>query len=471
MNVTATRGRAPVIELPELLREGVQQAQYRGKPVLVSLTERAIAANSIECFARARFLTRDRFFWAQPGEDFALVGIGAAQVISTVGASRFRQAAIARQELLAGALVEGPRGLPGVGPLFLGSFAFDPQRPKTPLWEGFSDGQMVLPRLLLTQHHGEAWLTYNLLVNNHTDPDTEAVSLAALYDELFAEPYRQPDIRNTSVAIQELCPVDEWKAEVAYTAQAIAEGKLAKAVLARAVRLQAAHAFDSAAALRKLAVEYPDCYLFAVAYDDQCFLGATPERLVRLENGKLQTMSLAGSIRRGSTLQEDRQLGEALLNSAKDREEHTVVVQALVEVLRETCDDVNVEVTPHLLKLGNVQHLCTLITGKLADDWTLLDLVECLHPTPAVGGRPRETALKLIREHEGLDRGRYAGPVGWLDGTGDGEFAVALRSALIRGTEATLFTGCGIVADSDPEREYAESCLKLKPMLSALTDQ
>ena len=145
-----------------------------------------------------------------------------------------------------------------------------------------------------------------------------------------------------------------------------------------------------------------------------------------------------------------------------------VVVRALVEALSETCPRLHYSETPSLLKLGNIQHLCTPITGQLANGHTLLDLVERLHPTPAVGGRPREAALRLIREREGLDRGWYAGPVGWLNAEGEGEFAVALRSALLHGNTATLFAGCGIVADSDPVREYAESRLKLKPMLTAL---
>ena len=179
-------------------------------------------------------------------------------------------------------------------------------------------------------------------------------------------------------------------------------------------------------------------------------------------------MSLAGSIRRGRTPEEDQQLGQALQDSVKDRNEHTVVVQAMVEALYATCASLTVGPTG-LLKLGNIQHLCTPIIGPVADGQTLLDLVERLHPTPAVGGRPRVVALHWIRQHEQLDRGWYAGPVGWVDERGEGEFAVALRSALLHGDRATLFAGCGIMADSDPEREYVESSLKLKPMLTALT--
>jgi isochorismate synthase len=222
--------------------------------------------------------------------------------------------------------------------------------------------------------------------------------------------------------------------------------------------------------LRRLAAHYRGCYLFAIARGESCFLGATPEQLLRLRDGELHTMSLAGSIRRGETPAADDALGQSLLDSAKDRREQIVVTQAITEALGETCLSVRVAPEPKLLKLGNIQHLCTPITGQLASGYTIFDVIERLHPTPAVGGRPREAALQFIREHEQLDRGWYAGPVGWVNAAGEGEFAVALRSALLRGRTATLFAGCGIVADSDPEREYAESELKLKPMLSALTE-
>ncbi len=179
-------------------------------------------------------------------------------------------------------------------------------------------------------------------------------------------------------------------------------------------------------------------------------------------------MALAGSIRRGVTDQEDHALGQQLLASAKDSGEHAVVVRVLAEGLRAVCADVQTPPAPQLLRLHNVQHLHTPITARVRTGRSVLDLVERLHPTPAVGGYPREAALRLIRDREGLDRGWYAGPLGWVDARGEGEFAVALRSALLRGSEATLFAGCGIVADSQPESEYAESALKMRPLLAAL---
>jgi isochorismate synthase len=220
--------------------------------------------------------------------------------------------------------------------------------------------------------------------------------------------------------------------------------------------------------LAQLRSNYPGCFGFAVACGEACFLGASPERLVRLQQGTVQATSLAGSIRRGSTPEEDRQLGAALLASAKDRAEHAIVARTLADALSDLCTELTMPETPTLMKMSNVQHLYTPLVGQVAGARTVLELLERLHPTPAVGGSPREQALPLIREREQLDRGWYAAPVGWIDAHGEGEFAVAIRSALLRGATATLFAGCGLVADSDPAAEYAESQLKLRPLLTAL---
>jgi isochorismate synthase len=243
---------------------------------------------------------------------------------------------------------------------------------------------------------------------------------------------------------------------------------LEKVVLARAVRLESPATFEASRALRYFSKYAPGTYQFAFAREDDCFLGATPEQLVRVRNGELETMGLAGSMPRGTTAKQDERFGSELLASAKDRSEQEIVVRAMRQVLGDTCLQLQMSAEPTLLKLKSIQHLITRFNGTLADGYSVLDLVERLHPTPAVGGLPRAGALHWLREHENLDRGWYAGAVGWMDQNLEGEFAVAIRSALLNGNHATLFAGCGIVADSDPEREYAESALKLKPMLAAL---
>ena len=202
--------------------------------------------------------------------------------------------------------------------------------------------------------------------------------------------------------------------------------------------------------------------------ENHFFVGATPEQLVQAQDGQIRTMALAGSAARGASEEEDVQLGMELLESEKNNAEHALVVAMVHEALMTHCTEVHVAAGPHLLKLKNVQHLQTPIIGELIPGRCILDVMANLHPTPAVGGFPRQAALEAIRSTEQLDRGWYAGPLGWIGVSGHGEFAVALRSGLINDSKATLFAGCGIVANSDPQSEYAESCLKLQVMLRGL---
>jgi isochorismate synthase len=258
---------------------------------------------------------------------------------------------------------------------------------------------------------------------------------------------------------------------VVETVQRIQQGAYEKVVLARRVQVtlpDPTDTFDIAATLQQLRQSYPDTYVFAIQRGEHFFVGATPERLVQAEDGQIRTMALAGSAPRGTTEEEDRQIGLDLLQSRKNHTEHILVVAEVRDALLTHCRHVHVLEKPQLLKLKNVQHLKTPIVGELLPGRCILDVMAHLHPTPAVGGFPREAALTAIRDTEGLDRGWYAGPLGWIGTSGHGEFAVALRSGLIDGNSATLFAGCGIVADSDPESEYAESCLKLQVMLGGL---
>jgi isochorismate synthase len=270
------------------------------------------------------------------------------------------------------------------------------------------------------------------------------------------------------LSVEDVLPAEAWQAVVLSLVEDMREDDLEKVVLARECRVRGRRPFHPSRVLDRLRADYPGCFVFAVARGQRCFLGASPERLVRLRDGAVSATCLAGSIARGATPEEDAQLGAALLASAKDRAEHAIVVRALCDALAGAGVALGPVGPPDLMKVRNVQHLCTPVIGRVGGGRTTLELVERLHPTPAVGGYPREAALRLIREREGMDRGWYAGPVGWMDAGGEGELTVAIRSALLRGPEASLFAGCGIVAGSDPEREYAESCLKLRPMLAAL---
>jgi len=429
------------------------------EPTLFSVTESLWSPGAIELFRRGRAL--ERIFWANPQR----VGFGTAYAISASGEDRFTQTAAIWDDLLRSAVIADPGGQGG--PMLFGGFAFDPTRESTALWQSFPAGRMALPELMFTFTSGETWLTTNLIVRPGRDPDPDLRRVQNVLDLLLSAdmgPVRLPKVR----VAEELRQAGDWQNDVAHAAAAVGRNELEKVVLARAIRLRADGPFDEAAALERLIADFPGCKVFAIGRGDRCFLGATPERLVAVQGDRVQTMVLAGSARRGQNASDDDQQGHELLASSKNRHEHAVVLNTVLESLRGAVDRLEYADTPGLLKLGNVQHLCTPITGHLSAGGSLMALVQRLHPTPAVGGRPRETALALIRVVEDLDRGWYAGPVGCLDYRGEGEFAVALRSALVANDEAILFAGCGIMADSDPLREYEESGLKFRPMLSAL---
>jgi menaquinone-specific isochorismate synthase len=256
-------------------------------------------------------------------------------------------------------------------------------------------------------------------------------------------------------------------AAVASARQSIREGRLLKVVLARDVPVEQEAPFDPRAVARRLADRYPECWTFVCGG----LVGASPELLVRREGSNVHSLTLAGSARRGEDAAADQEAGQALLASRKDRWEHELAVRFVRETLARCCSELWVDPEPTLLRLANVQHLATSSYGLLDEPLSALELAGRLHPGAAICGTPTAEALELIRQLEGMDRGRYAAPVGWMDADGDGEWAIALRCAEVSGGtpgRARLFAGAGIVAESDPESELEETRLKLRPMLSAL---
>jgi isochorismate synthase len=451
------------------LRAAQQRSRQAGRPVLASLVVPGPDLDPLDFFAQGAGPGGERVFWTRARTGFTLAGVGATWSVEASGPERFSQVRQAWCDLRQDAWVEAPPDTIGVGPILVAGFAFDPAARSTTLWRGFPDGRALLPRQLLTVVDGAPWLTLNVLVEPEANLDQLQRSLATEAEALCSPGPIDRAAGRYNPEIVDVLPAEVWQAAVgAATDQMRTRTGLEKVVLAREVRARGDRPFEPSAVLRHLRSEYPSCFVFGFGQGDGCFVGATPERLVRLRDKLVSTMCLASTIRRGETAEQDRLLGEALLNDPKEREEHDVVVRALRSGLAELCEEVAPIGTPVLLKVRNVQHLLTTIVGRVAEGRDLLDLVERLHPTPAVGGAPRERALALIHSIEQLDRGWYAGPIGWLDARGEGEFSVALRSALLRGAEASLFAGCGIVADSDPAAEYEESRWKLRPVLAAL---
>ena len=241
-----------------------------------------------------------------------------------------------------------------------------------------------------------------------------------------------------------------------------------KVVLARELTVEAPAAHDPAAKLGALRDLFPSCFCFCFGTPEAAFIGASPELLVRRSGAVAATVALAGTTSRSADPAVDDHLGEAMLRSPKVRDEHGIVVRRIERTLRPHSVWVHGEPEPFIVKVGNLQHLATPIRAQLAESHSAIELAGFLHPTPAIGGEPREPALRLIEELEGIDRGWYTGPVGWMDAAEDGEFCVGLRSALLRDRDAHLFAGCGIVADSDPAAELQESELKFEALLPLL---
>jgi isochorismate synthase len=419
--------------------------------------------------------------WLQPATGFALVGIGRAWSVEPSGPDRFAAAASAWRDILRGATILGdaPEALPsrerGAGPVLLGGLGFSGVRPaEHDPWRPFDAASLVLPSLALARTPAGAFLTA-AVVDGPAAPALR--SLAATWLALTARARRLAPAPGAVVArpagatlavVAEQPDRPTWNRLVGLFAGAVGRGRLDKVVLARRVDVRSPLELDTPNALRRLAAGAPESTIFAFARSAKTFIGATPERLVRTQGRAFQSVAIAGTAPRGADPAEDERLAAALLASEKEREEHAVVADVLRSSLAPLAEDLQIAAAPAVLRLRDVQHLVTQVSGTLREEAGLLALAERLHPTPAVGGEPLEPALELIAEHEGFERGWYAGPVGWLGVDGDGELMVALRCGLVDGRAATLFAGCGIVADSDPAREWAESLLKLRPVASAL---
>lgn len=470
--------------LQRVLQRAAVQAAQTGRAVPASIVLTYPATDPLHIWQACQALAPGEcFYWEQPERQVALVGAGVAMSMQTHTQDRFAAAARFWRRLRAEAVVDLADDFPpdllsaGHGPVLIGGFSFDPARLRTHLWQRFPAGLLLLPRLLFHQQEGRATLTCSLLVHAG---DQLALLQEALVDELTqlsellaGPPALAPVALPTHLYTpRDIWPEQAWEELVERAVASIRQGAYAKIVLARAAEVSSqGQVFDLRQTLQNLRQGYPNACIFAFQRGAQAFIGATPEQLVRARHGRLHAMALAGSAPRGADAEEDQRLGSELLRSPKNRQEHEIVITMLRDALAHLCSGVQVAEAPVLLRLKNIQHLQTGLVGDLLPGHALLEALHILHPTPAVGGSPTEAALCFIREQENLDRGWYAGPLGWVDLQGNGEFVVALRSALLEQQRATLFAGCGIVLDSDALAEYAESCLKLQVVLRSLAGE
>jgi menaquinone-specific isochorismate synthase len=416
---------------------------------------------------RERYLG-ERFYWKDPAEEVVLIGIGITkQIQSDQATDRFFHVEEEWRKFLKDSLIFNPFNENGIGPVMFGGFSFDPLKAKTTLWSKYADSLFHVPKYMLTIVKGQTYLTTNIVC---TPNDDYTLFEKVMYErtQLLTSLKQETDINCAKLLeMKEISPL-KWKQTVDEVVEDLKTCALKKVVLARELRLLFDHHVKADVILENLYKQQRNSFIFAFESNGDCFIGATPERLVKKQGKNVFSTCLAGSIRRGKNEEEDNILGQTLLNDQKNLNEHGFVVEMIKEALEESCEEIILPDKPQLMKIRDIQHLYTPVIGKCQKDASLLLLVERLHPTPALGGLPKQEAVEKIRQVEELDRGFYAAPLGWVDYQGNGEFSVSIRSGLIQDKEASLFAGCGVVANSDSESEYLETSLKFRPMLRAL---
>lgn len=463
---------AATSQLHSRLREGVTSAAERSRRTLVSATLPVEGVDPCAAVFASRLASEHWFCWEQPDRGFALATLGIAHESSSRGDRRFDDVARECLSLNEGAVLEEPSGLPsGAGPVWAGGFAFDPGGAGSSPWASFAPASLILPELSFCRVESECFLTVNLVVSPGEDAgvtiDRIAARLAGLRDDPL--PLLDPHLTDRP-EIRSVHPPAEFEAAVEAATEQIADGTMSKVVLAREVTVEAAAAHNPAAIFGALREQFPSCFCFCRGTPEAAFLGASPELLIRRSGAGASTVALAGSTRRSSDPAVDDHLGEQLLRSDKNRREQRIVAERIVRKLRPHAVWVQTAPEPEVIKVANIQHLATPVIAQLAESHSAVELAGMLHPTPAVGGEPWPDAAVTIGELERMDRGWYAGPVGWMDATEDGEFCVALRSALLRDREARLFAGVGVVAGSDPAAELEETEVKLQALLPLIAE-
>ena len=423
---------------------------------------------------------RERFFWEDVRDDIIFAGFGVAVHLMTWGEQRVRHVHEQARALFEDAVLfgddpdSGARSL--AAPRLFGGFAFRADFTPDYAWSAFHPAHFVLPHYQIVQTSEGAWLTINALLGADEDAQEAAPELRQALDARYTLLREITDRRENRerghgppLDVRYPLSYEEWDRQIGAAKERFAGTPLKKVVLSRVAELRFGERVDVDGALHYLNEHYQESYRFLFEPQPyQAFFGATPELLAKVEGDTITSMALAGSIGRSADGRKDEALGQQLLNSAKDRYEHDVVVMSMLERLAPLTAQLEISPQPGVYKLRNIQHLFTPIRGRLLQPDGILPMIDLLHPTPALGGSPRSMALAFIRQTEPVTRGWYAAPIGWIDVNLDGAFAVEIRSAVSQQRRVWLYSGSGIVADSEPEKEWEETALKFRPMLEAL---
>ncbi len=453
-------------KLRRALAQALRRARRSGRPTLASHTIDLEPSVDPATWAYAsRRPGEDWFLFEQPEHDRAAIGaLGVACRIDARGPGRFREVADRWRELAADAVVgEGP------GPIATGGFAFAPDGGAAAHWQPYAPASLIVPEAAIVRRGTGV----QLLLATLAAPDDTLEELQARLEQRVGElhggslPLLDPAPAGRYRVLSTM-PPEHHEQAVQRATEMIAAGRFRKIVLAREVQVHAPLPYNPAAIFGVLREQFPSCFNFCVGRGASAFIAASPELLVRREGQRVSTIALAASTRRSADPSVDDHLGEQMLRDPSLREEHEIVAQRIERTLEPHAVWVAAAPDPEIVRIANIQHLATPIRAQLARPMDTLELAGLMHPTPAVGGEPLADAAPMIPALEGLDRGWYLGPVGWTDAVGDGEFCVALRCALLEGSVARCYAGGGIVRDSQPDVELAETEIKLQALLPLL---
>lgn len=449
------------------LKDCRNRARERGCPQLVNISLDVFHMDPLAILEAVYEPENHHFFLENPGAENAVAALEKVLEKTAAGSGRFQEIKTWAAELLDSTIYTGNTESPYCGIHFFCAFNFFNESQDVP---GFPAAQAFVPVWQVSKQNDISLAIANCMIAADTPIESVAKRIMGAHQRFSAFPLQAESQTGAHgpfnwINESECGGAGHFEAAVAEATSAIERGEFEKIVLARALDFEAGETLSPLLLLDRLRNRFPSCHTFSYsAGSGGAFLGSTPELLVRVKAGRLRADALAGSIGRGSSAGEDAALGGMLLNSEKDAREHQAVVRSIVNRLTELNLHPEVARKPRLLKLPNLQHLFTPIEAALPEDVHILDVIERLHPTSAVGGSPRDRACKRIPDYEGFPRGPYAGPVGWFDARGDGEFVVGIRSGILNGKYMRLFSGAGIVKGSEPAKEKLETDLKFRAM-------
>ena len=450
------------------IEDAIENAQSINAETLFSYSFQFQTTDLLPLLTHPADKNKTRIYWEQPYSKLSFAAIGN---IKEFNINKFRLTVDEINKFF-NQSVSVPKS-PIVFPRIIGGISFNKEKPKhDAVWSRFAKNRFIIPECLGTMTEDGAWLTISTLINPKESKKqiyTRFKKLCDYYKNRLPiilkplKPIKIKEYKNTPDKAT-------YEKMVSNIISKIRPGKLEKVVLSRSQHIKMDQNFSPISAVSILRNIYPNCTNFFFSFPNEgIFLGSSPEKLIELKGKKLSTEALAGTIARGKNMEEDMLLGQTLLSSSKEHHEHNFVLEQILRKLKPISKTVDYQNLPDLLKLKNVQHLKTEIVADLKLKTHILDYIHLLHPTPAVAGTPTDKALEIINDVEEHDRGWYSGPIGWFNKEGDGEFYVALRSALILDDEAHVFVGGGIVAESIPQNEWEETELKLQPILDALS--